>query len=124
MEIIYKTDKVKNICEDSKKATNHFGGNKLLAVSLLARINAIKQAEEMKDIIAQRTMRFHKLINKGKRKNLEGYFAIDVKTPKDGWRIIIEPLDENKKPFVPCNIDEVSKMVRIIEIIEVSDHYE
>lgn len=69
-------------------------------------------------------MRFHKLNNKGKRKNLEGYFAIDVKTIKDKWRIIIEPLDENENPYKQCNIDEIAKYVRIIKIEEVSNHYE
>ena len=124
MKIIYKDEKTRIICEDLKKATRYFGGNKNLAISLLARINAISQAEEINDIIVQKQMRFHKLVNKGKRKNLEGYFAIDVKTSRDGWRIIIEPLDENENPFVPCNIDEISKKVRIVEIIEVSNHYE
>ena len=56
-------------------------------------------------------MRFHKLLNKGKGKNYDGYFAIDVRTSRDQWRIIIEPLNEEKKPFVPCNIDEIAKYV-------------
>ena len=65
---------------------------------------------------------FHKLTNKD-GKNLEGYFAIDVKSRKDLWRIILEPLDENKKPYSPCNIDEIAQYVRIVEITEVSKHY-
>ena len=69
------------------------------------------------------TSHFHKLENKGGR-DLEGYFAIDVKSRRDQWRIILEPLDENKKPYVPCNIDEISQNVRIVEIMEVSKHYE
>lgn len=124
MKVIYKDNKTKEICEDLKKATKFFGGNKSLAISLLARINAINQAEEIKDIIAQRQMRFHKLINKGKGKDLSGYFAIDVKQITDQWRIILQPLDEKEKPFIPCNIDEVAKYIKIIEIKEVSKHYE
>ena len=69
------------------------------------------------------TFHFHKLRNKDGR-DLEGYFAIDVKSRKDQWRIILEPLDENKEPYVPCNIDEIARMVRISEIMEVSKHYE
>ena len=64
-------------------------------------------------------LRFHSL--KG---NLDGFFAIDVKTKKEPWRIILQPLDENEKPYSPCNIDEISGKVRIVEIREVSKHYE
>ncbi len=64
-------------------------------------------------------MRFHSL-----QGNLDGYFAIDVKTRKEPWRIILQPLDENEEPYNPCNIDEISGKVRIVEIREVSKHYE
>ena len=50
---------------------------------------------------------FHQLKNKN-GKNLDGYFAIDVKSRTDPWRIILRPLDNNKRPFVPCHIDEVA----------------
>ena len=100
-----------------------FGGNNILATSLLARINALKQADTIKDIIVQPSFHFHDLKNKD-GKNYKGYFAIDVKSRTDQWRIILEPLDENKEPYVPCNIDEISSNVRIVEIVEVSKHYE
>ncbi|MFA6847828.1 MAG: type II toxin-antitoxin system RelE/ParE family toxin [Lachnospiraceae bacterium] len=100
-----------------------FGGNDMLAKSLMARINALKQADTIRDIVVMPTFHFHKLRNKDGR-DLEGYFAIDVKSRKDQWRIILEPLDENKEPYVPCNIDEIARMVRISEIMEVSKHYE
>ena len=124
MKIIYKNNKVSKVCENLKEATLYFGGNKDYAISLMARINALKQAEDIRDIIALKQMRFHKLVNKGKDKKFEGYFAIDVKTIKDKWRIIIEPLDENEMPFIPCNIDVIAKNVKIVEIREVSSHYE
>ena len=124
LKILYKDNKIKEICEDVKKATKYFGGNKTMAISLLARINAINQAEDIRDIIVQKQMRFHKLLNRGKGKKYDGYFAIDVRTSRDQWRIIIEPLNEEKKPFFPCNIDEIAKYVRIVEIKEVSAHYE
>ena len=95
----------------------------MLANSLMARINALKQADTIKDIIVQPTFHFHKLLNKNGR-NLEGYFAIDVKSRCEQWRIILEPLDENKEPYNPCKIDEIAESVRIVEITEVSKHYE
>lgn len=123
MELVYEDAKTEEQCTSLKAAKKLFGGNSVLAISLLARINALKQADTIKDIIVQPTFHFHKLENKNGR-DLEGYFAIDVKSRRDQWRIILEPLDENKEPYVPCNIDEISQNVRIVEIMEVSKHYE
>ena len=123
MELVYTDAKTEEQCTSLKAAKKLFGGNDALVKSLFARINALKQAETIKDIIVQPTFHFHKLKNKGGR-NLEGYFAIDLKSRRDQWRIILEPLDEEKKPYVPCNIDEISQNVRIVEIAEVSKHYE
>ena len=119
MKINYVNNRVRLQCTDLKEATKLFGGNKKLAISLLARINAIEQATIIKDIISMPTFRFHNL-----RGNLQGFFAVDVKTKKDKWRIILQPLDENEDIFDPCNIDEIAAIVRIVEIKEVSAHYE
>ena len=123
MELVYTDAKMKEQCTSLKAAKKLFDGNTALANCLLARINALKQADTIKDIIVQPAFHFHKLKNKNGR-DLEGYFAIDVKSRRDLWRIILEPLDEKKKPYVPCNIDEISQNVRIVEITEVSKHYE
>lgn len=123
MKVNYSTEKVKNLCEDLRIAKKFFNGNTLLANSLMARINALKQADTIKDIIVQPAFHFHKLINKNGR-DLEGYFAIDVKSRCEQWRIIIEPLDENEQTYNPCNIDEIAENVRVVEIMEVSKHYE
>ena len=123
MEIVYSSKKVEKQCTSVKEANKLFGGNKQLTTSLMSRINAIKQAETIMDIIAMPTFHFHKLNNKGKKK-LEGYFAIDVKSRNHPWRIILEPLDKNKNPFKLYNIDEIGPHVRIVKIMEVSKHYE
>ena len=123
MELEYASDKVKLQCTKIKIAKKLFDGNDLLARSLLARINALENAENIKDIIVQPTFHFHKLTNKNGR-NLEGYFAIDVKSRKEKWRIILQPLNEEKEPYDPCNIDQIAGFVKIVEITEVSKHYE
>ena len=123
MKVNYSTEKVKNLCEDLRIAKKFFNGNTLLANSLMARINALKQADTIKDIIVQPAFHFHKLINKN-GSDLEGYFAIDVKSRREQWRIIIEPLDENEQTYNPCNIYEIAENVRVLEIMEVSKHYE
>ena len=124
MEVLYKNEKIEIQCNYIKDAEKLFGGNKQLALSLLSRVNALKQAEVIKDIIVQPQFHFHKLENKGKKKNYNGLFAIDVKGRKDGWRVVLEPLDENNNPFNPCNIDEIAAYVKIINIVEVVDYHE
>ena len=123
MELVYASDKVEKQCTSVKAAKKLFGGDEVLTRYLLARINALKEADTIKDIIVQPSYRFHDLKNK-KGRNLEGYFAIDVKSIKESWRIILLPLDESEKPYNPCNIDELAGTVRIVEIMEVSKHYE
>ncbi len=119
MKIVYANTKTEKQCTSSKEANKLFGGNKALAVSLLSRINAIGQADSIHDIIVMKPFRFHKL--KGDK---NGYFAIDVKTIRDKWRIVLQPLDEDEQPYDPCHIDEIAKIVKVVEISEVSSHYE
>lgn len=123
MELVYASDKVRIQCTSVKAAKKLFGGNAELVKSLIARINALQMADTIMDIIVQPTFHFHKLGNMN-RKNLEGFFAIDVKSRKEQWRVILQPLNENKEPFEPCQIDRISSYVRIVEITEVSKHYE
>ncbi len=63
MEIEYASDKVKLQCTSVKAANKLFGGNKALTVNLLARINALANADNIKDIICQPAFRFHALKN-------------------------------------------------------------
>jgi len=123
MELVYKTEKVHKLCESKRAATKFFGGKEILAISLQARINAMQNAITIKDIIVQKPFHFHQLKNKN-GKDLEDFFAIDVKSRSDPWRIILRPLNSDKEPFVPCHIDEIAESVEIVEIREVSNHYE
>lgn len=123
MELEYASEKVRTQCTSLKAAKKLFGGDAILSNSLLARINALGNADNIRDIVVQRPFRFHALKNK-KGRDLEGYFAIDVKSIREPWRIILQPLNEEKMPFDPCNIDEIAASVKIVEITEVSKHYE
>ena len=124
MKIIYSSKQTEEICTDFKKAKKFFGGQEKIALSLHARINALKNATALKDIIIQPQMRFHKLYNKGKNNNLLGYYAIDVKNVSDKWRLIIRPLDDDFKGYIQCDIDKIADSTKNIEIKEVSNHYE
>lgn len=122
MEVVYANKKVCNQCTSFKAAKKLFGGQEALAVSLMARINSLESAINLKDIIVQKLFRFHQLNHfKG---SSETYFAIDVKTIRDPWRLVLRPLDNDKQPFIPCHIDEIAEFVEIVEIREVSNHYE
>ena len=77
----------------------------------------------MKDIVVQPVLHIHPLVNKGRRR-LDGYFAIDIAGRKCPWRLIAQPLDNNKEPFNPCNIDEIADVIEIVGVVEVSNHYE
>ncbi len=119
MRLLYASEKVQRQCTDLKTAKKIFGGSDIMARSLLARINALNQAEVIKDIIMMPTFHFHNLHG-----DMKGYFAIDVKSRRDPWRIILQPLNEDEKPYESCHIDEISCRVKIVEIMEVSNHYE
>ena len=122
MEIVFSNNKVEIQCTSVKAAKKIFGGNNELTISLMSRIEALRAADNIKDIIAHKNFRFHSLYDKGQNK-YDGYFAIDVKTVREQWRIILRPLDKDGKPYDPCNIDEIASQVRTIEVMEVSKHY-
>ena len=84
LQLEYKKEKVREQCTSVKEAKKLFGGDVSLTTSLHARINALENAECLRDIIVQPRFRFHDLHGK-----LEGCFAIDVKTKKEPWRIVV-----------------------------------
>ena len=50
MGLVYASVKVKTQCTSVKAAKKLFGGDTVLATSLLARINALEKADTIKDI--------------------------------------------------------------------------
>lgn len=123
LELVFESSKVEEQYNSLKAASKLVGGNKRVALGILGRINALKQATTIKDIIVQPQLRFHKLDDKHRRK-LKGYFAIDVTNKRCPWRLVLQPLDDDTEPFDPCNIDEIADVVKVVGILEVSDHYE
>ena len=64
MKLLFGSDKIRLQCTNLKSAERLLGGNKVLAVSLLSRINALSAADCLKDIILQPDFHFHALGNK------------------------------------------------------------
>lgn len=74
MKITYANNKVEMQCTSMKDATRLFGGDSNLAISLLARINALESADVIRDIIIMPTFHFHNLHGK-----LEGFLRLMLK---------------------------------------------
>lgn len=123
MRLEYKDAKVEGYCTNLKKAMKLFGGNKELAIKLLSRINSLEKAHTIKDIIVQTQFRFHNLSNK-KGRDLSCHYAIDVKTRKEPWRIILVLLKDNFDIYTSESIDKIANIVKIVRIEEVSNHYD
>lgn len=119
LRVLYDNKKLMRQCTDLKEAQKLFGGDKVLALKLLDRIDKLENAEVIKDIILIKPLRFHSL--EGNRK---GEFAIDVKTKREPWRVILQPLNDEEEEYMPCNIDVIAAKAKVVRVKEVSDHYE
>ena len=96
---------------NEKKAIKKY--NKIIAEKLIFSIEFLKNSNSLKDVADYQNFRLHEL--KYERK---GQFAIDLgKTT--GYRLIIEPITVNEKNEVISY-----ESINIIEIMEVSNHYE
>lgn len=83
MEIVFKTSKIKKICEDHKQLSRLYGPQQ--ADQIVKRINEFLSAENLFDISKLPQARLHPL--SGSR---QGTFAVDLKHPK---RIVLAPLN-------------------------------
>ena len=70
MQLLYNNSKVQKQGTVLKTANQLFGGNDALATSLFARINAMQQANVIKDIVMMPTFQFRKLNG-----NMDGFFC-------------------------------------------------
>ena len=110
MELTYKNEKLRKLCEDpkyNKELIKKYGLN--VAKKLPQRIKELKAFNCLNDVPSTLPHRRHKLSG-----NLKNYFAVNIDRQyrlifrQKGNSIIIEDLKEIKK----------------IEILEVSKHYE
>lgn len=116
MQIIYSNNKTERLCTSIKTAKKEMN---LDGVKLIEKIRIIENAKNLMDIVHFPTLNFH-----GLRGNRKGQFAIDVNGRKSNYRIILEPLDENRKRYKDFRLDLIGSSVEVILILEVSDHYE
>ena len=116
MDIKYKTDKVKRLCKELAYAKKQLPTE--VAEKLMAHINYIEQATCFSDIMTYPPFKFHKL--QGDRKD---EYVLDVGR-KLGYRIIIDPLDENSNSLKKeKDINVIKKCTKIVLVGEVTNHY-
>ena len=112
MEIRYKNKRIRDICENEKKAIKKY--NKIIAEKLIFSIEFLKNSNSLKDVADYQNFRLHEL--KYERK---GQLAIDLgKTT--GYRLIIEPITVVNKEKGIISYESIN----VVEIMEVSNHYE
>ncbi len=110
MELYYKTTRLKELCENpkySKKLIQRYGLD--IAKKLPQRINELKAFATLEDVPSSPPLRRHKLVG-----NLDGSFAINI---NNQYRLIFRPYGNN------IIIDDL-RLIKNIEIMEVSKHYE
>lgn len=110
MELTYKTDKLKKLCEDSnfqKELLRKYGIE--VAKKLPQRIRELKSFSCLNDVPVTLPFRRHKLTGK-----LKDLYAININAQ---YRLIFKQNENN------ILIEEL-KEIKKIEIMEVSKHYE
>ena len=115
MEVLYKTKKVEKLCTNEKCAIKELG--KTVAEKLLAAINLLEAAENLKEVLDFSFYHLHSL--KG---DLEGLFSMYL-GKKTGYRLLLTPLDKNLQVIDRKDMSFYTVAV-CVEIEEVSKHYE
>lgn len=117
MKIIYSNNKTEKICNDYKKATKELGQE--VAIRLSNLLNAIESFPTLFDLKGLPQYRLHAL---GQNREYQYSFVIH-KGHK--WRLIVYPLDErgNLLKDKSNETETLSKAV-MVEILEVSEHYD
>lgn len=118
MEISYKTEKLRSVCNDLRKAKKAYGEK--VAEKLYSAINYIELAESLIDVRCYPPFHFHPL--KGSRSN---EYAIDLGR-KLGFRLILKPLgkDGTASSNIQIYNDAAAIEIVVVQLEEVSNHYE
>lgn len=89
-----------------------------VAQKLFAAINILNQAESLKDIAVLPTYRLHNLSG-----NRDGSYAMDL-GKNSGYRLVIKPDPPISKENTSLDFFSKCQTVKIIIVLEVSNHYE
>ena len=117
MKIVYSNSKTRKLCEDYKKAVKELGPD--VARKLSDLLNAIEAFPALIDLFHMPQYRLHAL---GQNREYQYSFVIH-KGYK--WRLIVYPLDGQGNLLKDkSNEREMLSKVVMVEILEVSEHYD
>lgn len=112
MQIQYTNKTVEKQCTSLKQAKKDFSDK--VAKKLLKLVNFIENADNLASVIAFPTYHFHDL--KGRRK---GQYALDIDGRRSSYRLIV-----GFHGYEQETIFSDAALIEIIQIEEVSNHYE
>lgn len=115
MKIIYNNKNTEKAFSSSYRKKWKYPA--MVEKKLMQAENFIKNAGTLQDIVKYTPLRFHKLV--GKRK---GEWSIYL--GNTGYRVTMIPCDENEKEILEGDIISQCKYIKVVEITEVSNHYE
>lgn len=112
MQVQYSDKNIEKQCTSLKHAQKDF--SVIVAKKLHKLINFIETVDNLSEVIAFKPYNFHAL--KGKRK---GQYALDINGRKSSYRLIV-CFNQFDNELIFSN----SASIKIIQIEEVSNHYE
>lgn len=115
MQIEYKSETLKEICTDIRKATRKY--NKIVAEKLMSAIIFIEASESLIDVRNYPPFKFHLLIGDKK-----GLYSIDLGR-KLGYRILVKPLLNGQEATSTDIFSNKAVEIKIIKVEEVTNHY-
>lgn len=115
MKIIYQNSRVRE--SFSSKYQNKWKYPDVVKEKLRSIENALEQATCLQDIVRIPQYHFHQL--KGKRKH-----EWSIYVGKTGYRVTLIPCDDKEHEIVSGDIIAQCKMIKIVKVTEVSNHYE
>ena len=116
MDIEYKNSALRKDCTDYKKAVRKF--NALVADKLLAAVNFIEAAQDIRDVVKYPPFHFHPL-----ERDRKGFFSIDLGR-RLGFRLIVRPKKDGRYATTEEIYGSEADEIVIIRIEEVTNHYE
>lgn len=116
MNIQYKNNQIKKICNDHSKAVKQL--NSRVADRLHEVLIFIDSAEILLDIANMPAYRLHPLLG-----DRAGTFAIDL-IKSSGFRLILIPIDENGNEYNTNDVNVIYRSSSTIILLEVSNHYD
>lgn len=117
MKITYSNKKTEKLCENYDKAVKVLG--KEVAIKLSDLMNVIESFRSLNDLLGFPQYRLHSL------KNDREYQYSFVIHKGYKWRLIVYPMDENGNVLKDkSNEREMLSKAVMVEILEVSEHYD